>query len=112
MFPFKFLELSEESSTLISYNPNQIIESIETSTPSPALPVRADNDESEDEDAVIRPSMSMDDEDSSLKQIFVVSDETDIAYEVCKVILYNISVSPTKGKIDCTILALQFSGLS
>ena len=76
------MELSEND-TLVSFNSNQVLESIETSTPSPALPVRADND-SEDED-VMTPTISMDDDDSSLKQIFVVTEEGDItAYdEVC-----------------------------
>ncbi|KAE8746167.1 hypothetical protein FOCC_FOCC007039 [Frankliniella occidentalis] len=78
---YMFLELSEENSTLVQFNSNQILESIESSTPSPALPVRAEDD-SEDEDAVIRPSISIDDDDSSLKQIFVVTDDADItAYD-------------------------------
>lgn len=76
---YMFLELSEND-TLVSFNSNQVLESIETSTPSPALPVRADND-SEDED-VMTPTISMDDDDSSLKQIFVVTEEGDItAYD-------------------------------
>lgn len=76
----QFLELGEND-TLVSFNSNQVVESIETSTPSPALPVRADD--SEDEDVVITPTISMDDDDSSLKQIFVVTEEGDItAYEV------------------------------
>lgn len=74
---YMFLELSEDSNTLVQLNSNQI-ECAESSTPSPALPVRADND-SEDDDVVISSSITMDDDDNSLKQIFVVSDDADIA---------------------------------
>lgn len=84
----QFLELGEND-TLVSFNSNQVLESIETSNPSPALPVRADND-SEDEDVVMTPTISMDDDDSSLKQIFVVTEEGDItAYDEVSCIQFS-----------------------
>lgn len=49
--------------------------------------------DTDDEDTVMVPGISMDDDDSSLKQIFVVSDEADIpSYdEVRRVWLEQIS---------------------
>lgn len=79
---YMFLELSEENSAVVQFNSNQILESIESSTPSPALPVATDD--SDDEDTVIRPIISLDDDENDMKQIFVVEDADITAYdEVC-----------------------------